>query len=651
MSSAIKKKDAPSLLQDIRLIFATILTDPGSSLAYGADAVIAVTAILIQQNYDLGLTVTLGAGFIIMGVYLVSILVYNSMTRHHVHRVLGGGAFVSSLLTSQRIQRPWLKKIIGNMGKLGTASLLSDFPATQAISLVAGVEALYFIPIDQRFKWALVFLIFISLIQRYGLGNLARYMIWPVISFYVCNLGIQIFGLYEILSEGWERPILGQIDASKGIYFWPIILGAIANGATLITGVEVGYSSVNFPYHKGRSIRISMWILYGIVLSTYTLQLINFLGLGIDQSLYAEGNIAPVPIQIARHLGGDTLATGFGLLTALMLLLAAQTAQSDFPLEMLRASRSNFFPKGIGDTAWRKIKPTLGLGGHDGVYNPRATLLLAFLSLTIIYFFPHSHDIESMYGLAVITAMCVDISSYFIRQIRIKVLSFVTILGLLIMLFMLVNILYNKFFEGAWFIVLLMLAYLFLFFFSDAVYSLWEKKLNTVPMDLALCYPAFSNLPINKKHVVLLSKFHPGVFHYLKNFIKSGFMPMVVHFQSDPEEELPAELPPWFKNVPVGIKTDTISAIVKYIRNSSVERVHLIPLLVNGMDSIEQYYFGNSIERLKRAVSQYVDVQVEYNKERINISGRDLLEHSLPLFRKRKQLEHKAKKKPKSSLP
>ena len=633
MRSTTKKSAAPSLLQDIRLIFATILTDPGSSLAYGADAVIAVTAVLIHQNYAAGLTVTLGAGLLIMGVYLVAILVYNSMTRHHVHPVLGGGAFVSSLLTSQRIQNPWLKRIVQNMGKLGTASLLSDFPATQAISLVAGVEALYFIPIEQRFKWALLFLIFISLIQRYGLGNLARYMIWPVISFYVCNLAIQLTGLYEILAEGWQRPVLSQVQTANGISFWPIILGAIANGATLITGVEVGYSSVNFPHHKGRAIRISMWLLYGIVFCTYILQLINFLGLGIDQSSYADGNIAPVPIQIARHLGGDTLGTAFGLLTALMLLLAAQTAQSDFPLEILRASRGNFFPKGIGDAAWRKIRPPLGLGGHEGVYNPRATMLLAFLSLTIVYLFPHSHDIESMYGLAVVTAMCVDIGSYFLRQIRIKVISLVTLLGLAVMFFMLGNILYNKFFEGAWFIVLLMFAYLFLFLFSDAVYSLWEKKLNTVPISLALCYPAFTNLPINRDNVVLVSKFHPGVFHYLKNFIKSGSMPQVVHFQSDPSEKLPADLPPWFKNVHVGVKTDMISAIVKYIRRSSAKRVHLIPLLVNGMDAIEHYYFGNSMERLKRALSQHVDVQVEYNKERINISRRDLLEHIFPILK------------------
>ena len=634
-------------MQDIRLIFATILTDPGSSLAYGADAVIAVTAVLIHQNYNMGLAVTIGAGLLIMGVYLVAILVYNSMTKHHVHRVLGGGAFVSSLLTSQRIKKPWLKRIVENMGKLGTASLLSDFPATQAISLVAGVEALYFIPIEQRFKWALIFLIFISLIQRYGLGNLARYMIWPVISFYVCNMGLQLAGLYEILAEGWERPIIEQARGSSAGAFWPIILGAIANGATLITGVEVGYSSVNIPHHKGRAIRISMWLLYGIVFCTYVLQLINFLGLGIDQSLYADGNIAPVPIQIARHLGGDGLATAFGSLTALMLLLAAQTAQSDFPLEILRASRSNFFPKGIGDAAWRKIKPPLGLGGHDGVYNPRATLLLAFLSLTIVYFFPHSHDIESMYGLAVVTAMCVDIGSYFLRQIRIKIISLVTILGLVVMLFMLGNILYNKFFEGAWFIVLLMSAYLFLFLFSDAIYSLWEKKLNTVPISLALWYPAFSNLPVNRDNVVLVSKFHPGVFHYLKNFIKSGSMPQVVHFQSDPNEKFPVELPPWFKNVTVSVKTDMVSAIIKYIRRSSAKRVHLIPLLVSGMNSIEQYYFGNSMERLKRAISQYVDVQVEYNRERINISGRELLEHSFPLLKS--WWTHKKKSKVKST--
>ena len=140
----------PTLLEDIRLIFATILTDPGSSLAYGADALLAITTILLQRNYESGMIATFVGGGIVMGVYLIAILVYNSMTRHHVHRILGGGAFVSSHITSQQIRTPWLKRVVQLMGKTGTASLLADFPATQAISLIAGVEALYFIPIEER---------------------------------------------------------------------------------------------------------------------------------------------------------------------------------------------------------------------------------------------------------------------------------------------------------------------------------------------------------------------------------------------------------------------------------------------------------------------------------------------------------------------
>ncbi|MCB1323285.1 MAG: APC family permease, partial [Leptospiraceae bacterium] len=633
-----ESESTPTLIQDIRLIFATILTDPGSSLAYGADALVAVTLVLVQRDYNTGMTATFIGGGIVMGVYFIAILVYNSMTRHHVHRVLGGGAFVSSHITSEQIRTPWLKRTVQLMGRAGTASLLSDFPATQAISLIAGVEALYFIEAPDRFGWAMVFLIGLSIVQRYGLGNLARYMIWPVLAFYISNLGIQLVGISMIATNGWTPPTLHAI-ADDGISYWPLIFAAVANGATLITGVEVGYSSVNFPHHKGKAIRISMWLLYGIVLTTYSLQLINFMGLGINQLAFpideSHKHLPPVPIQIASHIGGDMLAIPFGLLTAIMLLLAAQTAQSDFPLEILRASRSNFFPRGIGDTAWKRTVPAPLIGGHEGVYNPRATLLLGALSIVILYFFPHSHDIESMYGLAVVTAMCIDIASYLMRQIRVKKVSPLTVTGLIIMIFMFGNILYNKFFDGAWFIVVLMVIYMIVFLFSEAVYNLWTRKINIVPLELGLWYPLFQNHPVDEKNLLLVSKFHPGVVHFLKNYARGGRMPLVVHFDTDDTDTPTQERPDWFRviNVPAG--RDTITAITRYIQQHKPERVHLIPLLVRGMDPIKHYYFGNSIERLKHAISQFTDLQVEYNRERVSITMREVLHEIFPFLKYR----------------
>lgn len=618
-----------TLLQDIRLIFATILTDPGSSLAYGTDALVAVTIVLLHQNYEMGVLATATGGGIILGVYLVSILAYNTMIRHHTHRILGGGAFVSALITSRLIRNhTGLRKFVRGLGKMGTASLLADFPATQAISIIAGIEALYFIPVEDRLQYAIVLIVALSFVQRYGLGNLAKYMIWPVAGFYLTNLAINSYGLYTIYTEGWHPPVVpDDVGYEKASAFIPLLLSAVANGATLITGVEVGYSSVNIPHHKGKAIRISMWILYLIVLLTYSMQLINFLGLGVQYSVFT-----PVPIQIAQHLGGDMIALPFGILTAIMLLLAAQTAHSDFPLEVLRAARSRFFPRGLGDMSWKKTKPLFDLGGHDGVYNPRATILLSILSLIILYFFPSSHKIEGMYGLAVVTAMNIDLASFLLRQIRAKKINPIVVLAMVLMVGMLWNIVYNKFFDGAWFIVVLTALYFLLFVFSETIYEIWDDKLKTVPLELGLWYPAFQNLPVDKSNIVLVSKFHPGVIHFLKNFVKSGSMPLVLHFHTEASEPVPRELPEWYQNIQVEPHTDTITAITRYIRDHKPERVHLIPLMVRGMDPILKFYFGNSIERLKYAISRHSDLQVEYNKERVVLHMSDVLHRMFPFL-------------------
>ncbi len=633
----------PTLIQDIRLVFSTILTDPGSSLAYGADSVVAITIGLLATNYYQGAAATLCAGGTILFVYFLAVLVFNRMTHQHVHPVLGGGAFVSAHITASKINRhPRFKSFLNGLGMGGTASLLADFPATQAISVISGVEALYFIMPEQRLQWAFGFVLLLSFIQRYGLGNLARFMIWPVLAFYLVNFLIQLAGVSIILDRGWTQPVLENPDVST-LGFLPILFSAVANGATLMTGVEVGYSSVNFPYHRGRAIRISMWILYALVLVTYLLQLVNFLGLGVHYDL---AHHKPVPIEIAIavgnffvpgevHLfgnlitGSDLLATPFGLLTTTMLLLAAQTAQSDFPLELLRASRSNFFPHGIGDSSWRKTVGALGIGGHEGVYNPRAVLLLGILSMGILFLFPGSHEIEGMYGLAVVTAVAIDIFAFMIRQFRAGKYSPVTILSFLAMSGMLVNILYNKFFHGAWFIVILMGFFMLAFLFSHGVYRIYQQKINLVPLELALQYPAFNFKPVDTKNVLLVATFHPGVIHFLKGYIRSGHMPLVVHFQTG-SDTVPRDLPEWFRNVKVPTGVDTVTAITRFVRWHKPARVHLIPLLVRGIDPVRHYFFGNSITRLEYALSYHTDVQVEYNKERVNIGLREIIYEIFP---------------------
>ncbi len=624
--SSQKIEAKPSLFSDIRIIFSTILTDPGSSLAYGADAVIAVTSVLIYQNYQMGLIVTLGVGFTIMLIYICAVLSYNLMSKYHTHKKYGGGAFVSSVLTANKFKNPIIKKFLDYIGKTGAASLLADFPVTQAISLISGVEALYFVPPQERLYWFIGFLTLISLVQKFGLNKLSYYLIWPVLSFYTCNLIIQFTGIIQILQQGWHPPVL-KIQANQVQYIIPTVLIALANGTTLITGVEVGYSSINIPYHKHRAMNFSMIALYFIVFFTYIFQLINFLGVGIDQNSFK--NIPPVPIQIAYALGGDYLATFFGLLTAVILILAAQTSQTDYPLGLLRASRENYFPKGIGDSAWRKTRPPLGIGQH-GVYNPSAVTLLFLLSLFIIYLFPDSHKIEGMYGLAVITAMTISIFSYLLRLLRAKIYNIIIMLTFSILLVMLVNILYQKFFEGAWFTLLLMCIYFLIFMFSSHIYKIWEEKQDSTPLESLLWDPVFCNLPVDKKNLVLVSKFHPGVLLFLKDFVKSGRMPFVVHFQSESEEKFPASLPEWYKVLPLEPEKDTVTSIVDYVKALSPSRVHIIPLLVSGGDFIRRYFFGNSIDRLRYALSQVASLQVEYNRVRVDITIKEVLKRMLP---------------------
>jgi len=53
---------------------------------------------------------------------------------------------------------------------------------------------------------------------------------------------------------------------------------------------------------------------------------------------------------------------------------------------------------------------------------------------------------------------------------------------------------------------------------------------------------------------------------------------------------------------------------------------------VRGIGPILNLYFGNSIERLKYAISRHADLQVEYNRERIVLHPSDILLHIFPFL-------------------
>jgi hypothetical protein len=227
--------------------------------------------------------------------------------------------------------------------------------------------------------------------------------------------------------------------------------------------------------------------------------------------------------------------------------------------------------------------------------------------------------------------MNISILSFLLRQLRTKKYSILTTVAFFIMAAMLLNIIYNKFFEGAWFIVVLMVIYMLIFLVSEAIYTIWREKLNVVPLEFGLWYPAFQNMPVDRSNLVLVSKFHPGVVHFLKHYIRGGKMPLVLHFITD-VEDIPKEKPEWFEVIPVSDQVDTITAITNYVKKQRPNRVHLIPLMVRGFNPILKFYFANSINRLIYALSQHADLQVEYNRERIVITAEEIARRVCPKF-------------------
>jgi len=172
-----------------------------------------------------------------------------------------------------------------------------------------------------------------------------------------------------------------------------------------------------------------------------------------------------------------------------MLLLAAQTAQTDFPLEVPRIPEQFLSARN-----WRHgmeaDAPPAGIGGHEGLYNPRATILLGGLtSLSCIFPDESRHRGHVRPGRHAYNDHCY--SKLPAPQVRAHRFSFVTALAFIIMVGMLFNVLFSKFFEGlvhsraACFVSAPVHS-------VDAIYKIWIEKMSLVPLTCSR-YPAFQN--------------------------------------------------------------------------------------------------------------------------------------------------------------
>jgi amino acid transporter len=312
---------------------AVFASDNISSSAYATEEIMRV--VVIAGVGALALTMPLTIAIVI--VLAIVVTSYQQTIRAYPS---GGGSYI---VASDNLG--------AGAGLVAAAALLTDYVLTVAVSVAAGVAALaYVFPqfFEQRVLIGVGFVAILWIGNIRGIRESANIFAIPTYVYLVAIYGLLAFGLWEVatgtLPDYSPPPAWVNQGAVEGLGLL-LILRAFASGSVALTGTEAVSNGV--PAFKPPEWRYAgrVLIMMGVFFGTI------FLGISF---LAGQLGIVPDPTeqetvisQITRTLVGN--GTPFHYLiqisTALLLVLAANTAFADFPRLASILGRDRFLPR------------------------------------------------------------------------------------------------------------------------------------------------------------------------------------------------------------------------------------------------------------------------------------------------------------------
>lgn len=370
---------------------AILSSDALSSVAYGTEQILIVLATISAIAFWYSVPIAVGVLFLLAAL----IISYRQIIFSYPH---GGGAYVVS------------KENLGeNAGLIAGGSLLVDYILTVAVSVSAGTDA-----ITSAFQTlhpytvfiACILVVVITLLNLRGLTESATILSYPVYLFVLAIFILIGTGIYRIVTGHTMVPMHhAAIGAPvQGITLF-LLLRAFASGCSALTGVEAISNAIPNFKNPAPNNAAKTLILMGSLLA--------LLFSGITFLAYYYG-IAPkadetVVSQIARETFGRNylyfLVQGT---TALILVLAANTGFSAFPLLAFNLARDKYMPRMF------TIR-----GDRLGYSNGIVSLGIASI-LLIIAFHGQTEHLIPLYAVGVFIPFTLAQTGMIIKWIRTK---------------------------------------------------------------------------------------------------------------------------------------------------------------------------------------------------------------------------------------
>lgn len=514
-------------------------SDALSSVAYATGEIMAALLLVGTSVFYLTVPISLAIVallFIVATSYRQTVLAYPG----------GGGAYIVA------------RENLGILAaQVAGSAILIDYVLTVAVSVSSGVAAIRSLVWTQYgvtipiVTVAVAAVIVVALINLRGVKESGAIFAIPTYMFIAIVMVLIGFGLWLFFhhsipaawpAETFQNAVPGGYTEIRPLG-WFLILQAFASGCAALTGVEaISDGCTAFKQPVGRNAAITMvWLAV----------ILGFLFLGLSwlavqvQALpeTAVGVHETVVSQIGRSiLGAGQSPVGtviyflLQVFTALILVLAANTSFAGFPRLAAIIARDGFLPKQLGN-----------LG--DRLVFDRGIITLTILSVALIIWKQADvHRLIPLYAVGVFLSFTISQAGLVLRWCRLRSPGWqwkatingigATVTGIVLMVITVV-----KFIHGAYLVVILIPAMVFVFLKIHAHYKSVEHQALLFPQKLV------SHTPLKHAVLVLIPGLSRGALEAVEYARSLAGDIRVIHIEVDPEKT-PAFRAAWLEHFP-----------------------------------------------------------------------------------------------------
>jgi amino acid transporter len=369
---------------------AILSSDALSSVAYGPEQVLLVLITVSTVAFWYSIPIAIGVLFLLLAL----ILSYRQIIFAYPQ---GGGAYIVS------------KENLGeNPGLIAGGSLLVDYILTVAVSVSAGTDAITSaFPTLHPYNVviACILVLLVTILNLRGITESASILAYPVYLFVLALFLLIVVGIFHIVSGGVSPTLHAPMGTPiAGISLF-LLLRAFASGCSALTGVEAISNAIpNFkdpaPNNAAKTLT-AMGALLAVMFS------------GIIFLAYYYGVSPKANETVVSQIASETFGRNYIYFfiqgtTALILILAANTGYSAFPLLAFNLAKDKYIARMFTMRGDR-------LGYSNGIITLGVTSIIL-----IIIFNGQTEQLIPLYAVGVFIPFTLSQTGMLVKWIREK---------------------------------------------------------------------------------------------------------------------------------------------------------------------------------------------------------------------------------------